>query len=302
MPLRQLPPSFVRNVSGAFPEGARWLDQLPETLEACLKKWNLTLAGAPFDLSYHYVVPVLNPEGTSAVLKLGIPSPGQAAEARALTAFAGIGTVRLLDHDRAMGALLLERVAPGNTLASLHDENQATAIAAQIMTKLWQAPLTKPEFPSLDSWTIGFDHLRNRYSGATCPLDLELVGIAERIRAELLQSTETTRLLHADLHHFNILNGKESGWVAIDPKGVIGDPAYEPASFLLNPDSTVFLNPSMQQARIATLACNLDMDAQRITRWAFVHAVLAAWWTLEDGGVDYDSSIDAARVLLLLLN
>jgi streptomycin 6-kinase len=181
------------------------------------------------------------------------------------------------------------------------DHVEAAAIAAQTMLKLWQATTTDAEFRSLESWTGGLGKLRPHFSGSTGPLDAGLVDRAEKVRAELLQGKQPSRLLHADLHHFNILYGNESGWVAIDPKGVIGDPSYEPASFLLNPAPEVSLDRSIQQARVTILADQLNLDAQRIVRWAFFQAVLGAWWTIEDGGRDWETSIAAARVLLPLL-
>jgi streptomycin 6-kinase len=298
---RELPTSFVRNVTGAFADGARWLDSLPALVVACLQKWDLSLAGDPFELSFNYVVPVLQAAEFTAVLKLGVPTPEFASEARALRLFRGHGAVVLLESDESLGALLLERVNPGNTLATLNDQVQATEIAAQTMLKLWQATIANVEFRSLESWTGGLGQLRAHFSGTTGPLDAGLVDLAENIRAELLQGKQPSRLLHADLHHFNILYGTGSGWVAIDPKGVIGDPSYEPASFLLNPDPAIFLDRSIQQARVAMLAEHLNMDAKRIVRWAFFHAVLSAWWTIEDSGRDWDTSISAARVLLSLL-
>ena len=298
---RELPRSFVRNVTGAFADGAGWLDNLPALVAACTQKWDLSLAGDPFELSFNYVVPVLQAGKFAAVLKLGVPTPEFISEARALRAFGGHGAVGLLESDESLGALLLERVTPGNTLATLDDQVQATEVAAQTMLKLWQAATVNVEFRSLESWTGGLVKLRARFSGTTGPLDSGLVDIAENIRAELLQGTQSSCLLHADLHHFNILYGTGSGWVAIDPKGVIGDPSYEPASFLLNPDPAVFLDRGIQQARIAILAEHLNMDRQRIVRWAFFHAVLSSWWTIEDGGRDWDDSISAARVLLSLL-
>jgi streptomycin 6-kinase len=299
---QELPRSFVRNITGAFADGARWLDNLPALVDACTQKWDLSLAGDPFELSFNYVVPVLQGGTFAAVLKLGVPTPEFTSEARVLRAFGGRGAVGLLDSDESLGALLVERVTPGNTLATLHDEVEATKIAAQTMLKLWEANTGGAQFRSLESWTGGLVKLRARFSGATGPLDSGLVDIAENIRAELLQGTPPSCLLHADLHHFNILYGTGSGWVAIDPKGVIGDPSYEPASFLLNPNPTVFLDRAIQEARIGILAENLNMDRQRIVRWAFLHAFLSSWWTIEDGGQNWDDSISAARVLLSLLH
>jgi streptomycin 6-kinase len=298
---RELPGSFVRNVTGAFADGARWLDNLPALVAACTQKWDLSLAGDPFELSFNYVLPVLKADKFAAVLKLGVPTPEFASEARALRSFGGLGAVGLLECDESLGALLLERVDPGNTLATLNNHNRATELAGQTMLKLWQAAPVNVEFRSLESWTGGLVKLRARFSGATGPLDSGLVDIAENIRAELLQGTHPSCLLHADLHHFNILYGSGSGWVAIDPKGVIGDPGYEPATFLLNPNPTVVLDRAIQDARIAILAEHLNMDRQRIVRWAFFHAVLSSWWTIEDGGENWDDSISAARVLLSLM-
>ena len=297
---RDLPGSFVRNVTGAFADGARWLDNLPATVAACSQKWNLSLAGDPFELSFNYVVPVLQAEKCARVLKLGVPTPEFMSEARALREFGGHGAVGLIESDESLGALLLERVDPGSTLATLDDHVRSTEVAAQTMLKLWQAAPANLEFRNLESWTGGLVKLRARFSGATGPLDSGLVDVAENIRAELVQGAQPSCLLHADLHHFNILYGSGSGWVAIDPKGVIGDPSYEPASFLLNPNPTVFLDRAIQETRIAILAEHLNMDKQRIARWAFFHAVLASWWTIEDGGENWDDSISAARVLLSL--
>jgi streptomycin 6-kinase len=301
MTVEKLPASFVRNVTGAFPGGAIWLDHLPSLIAACSRKWNLALAGSPFELSFNYVVPVLQDGRTPAVLKLGVPTPEFTSETRALRIFRGHGAVRLLESDESLGALLLERINPGDTLATLDDEVQAAEIAARTMLSLWEGTPADSEFRSLESWTAGLCKLRARFSGATGPLDTALVDIAENLRADLLQDKPSPRLLHADLHHFNILHGTVSGWVPIDPKGVIGDPSYEPAPFLLNPDPALFLDRAIQEARIKILADQLKLDAQRIVRWALVHSVLSAWWTIEDDAGDWDASISAARVLLSLL-
>ena len=151
---RELPGSFVRNVTGAFADGARWLDNLPALVAACTQKWDLSLAGDPFELSFNYVVPVLKAEKFAAVLKLGVPTAEFSSEARALRAFGGHGAVGLLESDESLGALLLERVNPGNTLATLNDPIRATEVAAQTMLKLWQAA---PSRWNLEAWRAGLE-------------------------------------------------------------------------------------------------------------------------------------------------
>jgi streptomycin 6-kinase len=295
--LHDLPPTFVRNVSGAFADGAEWLKSLPVLVAECFRRWDLTPCGSPFDLSFHYVVPVLRSGKYPAVLKLGVPSPELISEAKALTLYRGRGAALLLESDPAVGALLLERVQPGNTLAAFQNPIEACELAAGVMQELWQAHASERDFRSLESWTSGLTKLRVRFDGGTGPLDSGLVDAAENIRAELLENSPPSVLLHGDLHHGNLLYSDTSGWVAIDPKGVIGDPCYETASFLLNPNPEIVLHESTQKSRIAVLAKHLDLDPQRIARWAFVQAVLSAWWTIEDGGEDWSTTMSAARIL-----
>ena len=107
MTVGRLPASFVRNVTGAVPGGSLWLDGLSGLLAACSRRWNLALAGNPFELSFSYIVPVLQDGRTPAVLKLGVPTPEFTSEAQALRSFHGHGAVRLLESDESLGALLL---------------------------------------------------------------------------------------------------------------------------------------------------------------------------------------------------
>lgn len=79
------------------------------------------------------------------------------------------------------------------------------------------------------------------------------------------------------------------GWLAIDPKGVIGEPAYEVGALLRNPIPRIFDQPdrpTVLRRRARLLADALGFDAGRVLRWAAVQAVLSAWWDVEDGAPD----------------
>jgi streptomycin 6-kinase len=86
-------------------------------------------------------------------------------------------------------------------------------------------------------------------------------------------------LLHGDLHHENIRADRERGWVAIDPKGVIGAPAHEAAWFQHNPIPG-FLSMDdprgVARRRVEILASILGADRARLLAWAFFDAVLGA--------------------------
>jgi streptomycin 6-kinase len=84
-----------------------------------------------------------------------------------------------------------------------------------------------------------------------------------------------------------VLLDSERGWLAIDPKGIVGELAYELGAALRNPveQPELFAQPSTINKRVDAFAKALSLDAGRILGWAFAQAVLAAVWELEDDGV-----------------
>ena len=109
---------------------------------------------------------------------------------------------------------------------------------------------------------------------------------AKALRNKLLSTTSQTVLLHGDLHHDNILQHGDE-WVVIDPKGVMGEPAYEVAAFIRNPICELLATNNAVDIidhRIHAFSEILGLDRQRIHDGCFVQAVLAWVWALEDGG------------------
>ena len=299
MSISSLPESFTRNVIGAFPGGESWLKSLPALVRHCEDRWQIT-CGHPFELSFNYVVPATTVDGRSVVLKLGVPNPELNAEIASLRIFDGRGAVRLLEADVEKGILLIERVSPGDVLASVSDDDQATRVAAQTMRNLWRPVPASALLPTVSLWAGGFQRLRKRFSGGTGPLPATLVDRAERLFSELLSSATTLVVLHGDLHHFNILLGSE-GWVAVDPKGVIGEPAFEVAALLENPNPERWGSTSVQRRRIDILQEELGLDRDRMLGYGFAAAVLSSWWVLEDSGEDWQSACACAEALLSLM-
>jgi streptomycin 6-kinase len=214
-------------------------------------------------------------DGTPVVVKRG---PGVREEARALAAFRGAGVVALLEQDG--DALVLERVLPGTPLVSVADDDAATRIAAGVMRRLWRPPPVG--FPTVADWGEGFARHRAAHGGGSGPLDPALFSRAERLFAALCASQAAPVLLHGDLHHFNVLEGRGGAWVAIDPKGVVGEPCYEPGALLRNPYPELPSRARMAR-RLDVLAGALGFERERLRDWAFAQAVLSAVWHVEDG-------------------
>lgn len=286
MPEPQLPTDFIVHIRQLFGEaGAAWLQGLPELIETCSQRWSIQVLEPYTPLSYNYAARARGAGGEPLVLKLGIPHPELVSEIAALQHFDGDGMVRLVQADASLGALLLERLEPGTPLREVADEEQATRIAAGVMQQLWK-PISEPHpFPSAAKWGRGFERLRAEFGGGTGPFDKRMVSRAEGLFAELLASAGAPVLLHGDLHHWNILAAQRQPWLALDPKGVVGEPAYETGALLRNPFPHLLemQNPRrMLRRRADMLAELLGFDRQRISGWAFSQAVLSAWWSYED--------------------
>ncbi len=287
----------VRDVHG--PRGERWLEELPALLAECERRWSLEI-GAPFaDLSYNYVAPARRAQA-QVVLKLGVPHAGLSSEIAALEAFDGAGAVRLLEADRERGALLLERLVPGTPLSALADDDEATAIAARVMRTLWREAPALHAFPTVADWARGLERLRARHRGTSGPLPEPLVAAAEAVFAA--STRRATKLLHGDLHSANILASGAGSWLAIDPKGVLGDPAYEVGAWLCNPAGvTAGAGVRDQLARrLVIFSRELSIERESLRRAAFGFAMLSACWSLEDHGGGFESALEVARQLQTL--
>ena len=296
--MQQVPDGFSQKVIQVHGDaGAGWLSRLPATIAECERRWSLKVMPSFPSLSYNYVAPVIRADGEDAVLKLGVPHHEFMTELEALRHYDGAGMVKLLAGDVDLGAMLLERLKPGTLLSSLADDEQATSIAAQLMRQMRRPPPTERQFPTVSDWASGLDKLRERYDGATGPFSASLVERAETLFSELIGAMSAPVLLHGDLHHDNVLSAGREPWLAIDPKGVVGEAEYEVGAFVRN---RLFLGPRPERLlarRVDQFADELGFDRERVLGWSLAQAVLSAWWSFEDSGHVWDEAIACAELL-----
>jgi streptomycin 6-kinase len=278
---------FAKRISAVYGrDGEGWLETLPSLLNETSQKWSLTLH-RPFDnMAYHYVAPATSMDGREVVLKVGVPNKELLNEINALRSYNGTGAVNLLEADPELGTMLLERLVPGNAVIHLRDDEQATRVAIEVMAELHKAEAASPDFPTVGDWAEGFKRLRNNFDGGPGPFPSHLVELAEGIWQDLQPGMDAPLLLHGDLHHWNILSATREPWLAIDPQGVIGERAYEAGAWIRNPfpDILKWSNPkTMIARRIDQFALELGLDRSRIHGWGIYQAVLAGWWSYEEG-------------------
>lgn len=233
-------------------------------------------------------------DGAPVVLKI-VKEPGDEWwSGEVANAFGARGMVRV--YEFAGGAVLLERLRPGEPLtriATAGNDDEATGVLARVMAAMSPAD-APPHTPRVEQWVEGFD--RYAESGDR-RIDAGLIASARDMFVDLAESQRAVRLLHGDLQHSNVLLDETRGWVAIDPKGVIGEAEYEIGAMLRNPATRpdLFADRGMIERRVDRFASELGLDRRRIVAWAFAQAVLSAVWDIEDGGA---GGFDKAMLML----
>jgi streptomycin 6-kinase len=267
-------------------EGIAWLERLPDVLAECERRWNITI-GPPFNLSFNYVAPAVRADGTGTqvVVKVCSLTDEFPQQPEALRLVDGHGMVRLLEIDTTEEIMLLERLLPGTMLLEVEDDEMTTSCAASVMQKIWRPVPENHPFKTIQQWGKGFERLRQFYAGGTGPFPEALVERAETLYRELSASMAEPVLLHGDLHHENILSAEREPWLAIDPKGVVGEAVYETGAWLRNPMPQLLDLPfpgRILARRIDQFSEQLGFERARIRDWALAQAMLSAWWSVED--------------------
>ncbi|MGH2641671.1 MAG: aminoglycoside phosphotransferase family protein [Actinomycetota bacterium] len=269
------------------PETMAWLERLPDVVAELEARWVVTL-GPPYDgpeVSASWVAPALRADGTSAVLKVGLPHMEAEHEIDGLRFWDGDPTVRLFEADDTQGAMLLERCEPGTPLRSLPEPEQDVVIAG-LLRRLWRVPSAPHPFRPL-SEMIG-SWIEETMSSEPHWSDPGLVRDGLRVFDDLLNSpTDDHVLLSTDLHAGNVLRSQREPWLVIDVMPFVGDPAYDATQHLLNCEARMHNDPDGTIARFTDL---LQVNTDRVRAWLF--ARVAA----ESGG-DRESWADLARVL-----
>jgi streptomycin 6-kinase len=231
---------------------------------------------------------------TAVVLKLVKHESDEWYSGEIVQAFAGRGVARVYEH--TAGALLLERLSPGHLLVDVGraiGDEAATEVVASVIAAM--TPDGAPTWcPTVAEWGSSFERYLATNDAWVPPA---LVTRAQQTFTDLCQSQRAPRLLHGDLQHSNILYDGHRGWLAVDPKGVVGELEYELGAVLRNPqeEPSLFANAATTERRVTQLSAALHVDPTRVLRWAFAQAVLSAIWVWEDGA----SRGPRAPVLLL---
>jgi streptomycin 6-kinase len=280
----ELPTELRRGLVGFGDQGRVWVEELPARIERLRRRWSLDL-GPPFEPGG--VTSWVAPAGPDAVLKVVVPHPEATHEPDALRAWAGEGAVRLVDDAPEDHALLLERCRPGTALrTSACPDDEVLDVVAATAARLWRPPPERAPYVSLGPVTAGWaDLVEQRAASVPVPLDDRLIAEGATLLRELPGTAARQVLLHGDLHPANLLAAEREPWLAIDPKPVVGDPAFDlPPGVLQTGDLLGAVDPAVElDRRLRRVAGATGTDPERIRAWALARSVEVAVWTTATG-------------------
>jgi streptomycin 6-kinase len=203
-----------------------------------------------------------------------------------MTWWDGDGAAQVLAHEG--DALLMERAEGSTSLVKVAlsgRDDEATRIMCQVAARL-HAPRMRP-LPSslvpLPEWFAALEPGAARHSGI-----LEQAAATAR---HLFAEPRDIVVLHGDIHHGNILDFGSEGWLAIDPKGLLGERAFDFVNILRNPDHETALAPGRFQRQVTVIAATARLNRVRLLQWTLAFAGLSAAWIMGDRD---DAAMDLA--------
>lgn len=202
--------------------------------------------------------------------------------ARLMQWYGGEGAATIFDiHGNTIFMEWLDGGTLGDAVRAGHDDEATIAICTTV------ANLHRPRDGAPDD----LQPLRQRFQAlfdtnvrAWPHTARDLYARSSGIALKLFDRPSAQLPLHGDLHHDNILSS-DRGWLAIDPKGLIGDPLYEVANVFRNPHGAIQLaaSPKRINALADAVETRLGFNRKRVLGYAAAHSALSACWDLAAG-------------------
>lgn len=291
--------ALEKNVINLWGEpGKDWLERIPEIISVLSGYWRLSEISPVNNMNYNYVARAKNDREIPVVLKFSYDGALIEDEYRALMHFNGEGAVKVLDRNLDLNALLLEQAIPGESLKSNKIKNleETIKVYTEIVVHLSSTERALSGFTHVKKWCDAIDRIHDNR------IEAKFIDKAKLIRVFLLGSLENEYLCHGDLHLENIISHQNT-WISIDPKGVVGEIAFEVAAFDLI-EKSEWSEPELIEDkvnfRVHFLSDALKINRARLLKWIFLRVIISAQWFIEDNG-DPDEMLRLASVLYPML-
>ena len=272
------------------------MTDLDAVLAPWRERWQLDPDGEAFTTPSS-VLQLVRRRGEPLFLKVATAEEERAG-GTVIAWWSGEGAAAVIEADA--DAVLLERATGARDLGQLSrsgaaGDDEATRILCRAGRRLHAAG-TGPRPDDLFDLRRWFRDLLQRGDAAGD----DLFVVAARVAEELLRHPDGDVVLHGDLHHGNVLDFGPRGWLAIDPKPLHGDPGFDVANILCNPDAATALAPGRLERVVAVIAAETGLREDRVLRWALAWGALSTVWAEQDGTASTSAAGVAQRARTLL--
>jgi streptomycin 6-kinase len=244
------------------------------TFRSYIDRWRLTPEGDAITTRTSRLLPV-RWQGVAAMLKVALDAEEELGN-ELMAWWEGQGVPLVLARDGK--AILLERAQDGRSLADLMrhgSDDQATRLICAVVGKL-HSPKDQPlpRLIPLSEWFGELGPAANTHGG--------IFSLAAATADDLLSAPREISVLHGDIHHDNILQFGHRGWLAIDPKGLIGERGFDYANLFCNPDPETAADQERFRRRVEIVIEAAHLDRTRLLRWILAWGGLSAAWKIND--------------------
>ncbi len=240
-----------------------------------VRRWNLIPDGCPIETHSSRLLPVRYLD-EPAMLKVAVVDEEKRGNAL-MAWWNGAATARVLAQSQ--DAIVMERASAEFSLIDLSrtgQDDEATRLICEVIAKLHAAPANSPpSLVPLSRWFDALDPAAATHGG--------IFQVAAAAAGTLLSSQQASIPLHGDIHHGNILHFGSRGWLAIDPKGLLGERGFDYANLFCNPDQDTAADSVRFTQRLSSVIEVAGLERKRLLMWILAWAGLSAAWHLEDG-------------------
>jgi len=244
-------------------------------LNQAKRDWHLLDDGSAFATKSSLLQPVFYGD-RKAMLKIPLCDEERRGAAL-MVCWNGSGAVKVLEHDD--GASLMERATGTRSLREMvlnGQEEKANNIICGVTPKLHKAPCCQnKDLVPLPIWFRSLEPASEKCGG--------ILRDCSKMAAYLLSDPNDIVALHGDIHYENILDSSKGTWLAIDPKALLGERAFDFANLFCNPTPEIAMSPVRLEKQTAFVAREAGLDLRRLLQWIVAWSGLSAAWMLEDG-------------------
>lgn len=293
----------IENVINRF--GKDFYKKVLRDIETYADKWTLTSFQFIPSYSSNLIFICYSENFGRVVLKIGNPSFREIfTEFNTLCEYNGRRFCRVFDDDIENGVILEECVQPGNPLRDESSLDKRLSVFCSLYKGLHIMPIKAEIYPTYTEWVCRITEYMSKRQD--CKELYLYMKKAKDICLSVYTLYSQKMLLHGDFHHDNILLGNDGEYIIIDPKGVIGDPVFDIARFILNEfggEITTELYKKINHI-ICILEKKLNIPSYILKQCFYVETTMGVCWSVEDGSTpeEYQKLLENVAFAETILN